>query len=197
MTDVEKAMRIDAVDVIDLLLAQHARIEEQFRAVRTARGAARRNGFASLVHLLTVHETAEEELVHPLARASIDAGPEVTAARLDEEREANAMMLRLLAMGPDDPAFDAEFDRLRIAVLTHARREERYEFIQLRAARPPEELVALAEALRVAEATTEIWPTPGVAGPAEPRIPHTETVERIRAAIHAAMRADGRGDGHG
>src|SRR3712207_9112418 len=49
-------------DVIDLLLAQHARIEELFVLAAGAEGEPRRAAFDELVHLLAVHETAEEEV---------------------------------------------------------------------------------------------------------------------------------------
>ena len=54
-----------ADDVVDLLLAQHARIEEQFLLVTGGTGEARRDAFDDLVRLLAVHETAEEEIIHP------------------------------------------------------------------------------------------------------------------------------------
>jgi hemerythrin superfamily protein len=53
-------------DVVDLLLAQHARIEELFLLVASTHGDQRQETFDELVRLLTVHETAEEEIIHPL-----------------------------------------------------------------------------------------------------------------------------------
>jgi hypothetical protein len=49
------------VDVVDLLLTQHARIEEQFLLVIGATGKARQQAFDDLVRLLAVHETAEKD----------------------------------------------------------------------------------------------------------------------------------------
>jgi hypothetical protein len=54
------------------------------------RGQQRRDSWFELVPLLSVHETAEEELVHPLARASIDSGDAVVDARLTG-RQADAV----------------------------------------------------------------------------------------------------------
>src|SRR5690606_9870633 len=76
-----------AEDVLELLVAQHARIEELFRAVMAADGEQRRDRFEELARLLAVHETAEEEALHPVARRTIDAGPAVVDARLAEERQ--------------------------------------------------------------------------------------------------------------
>lgn len=119
-------------DVIGLLLAQHARIEELFAAVITGLGERRAQAFDDLIQLLSIHETAEQEIVHPLARQSIDAGKDVTAARLDEERAATKLLLALSTRGVTDPDFDTGIVALRDAVLAHATHEERYEFPQLR-----------------------------------------------------------------
>ncbi|MBF9130734.1 hypothetical protein I0C86_17470 [Plantactinospora sp. S1510] len=43
--------------MIDLLLAQHARIEELFRTVAAAEGRSKRLAWQDLVELLAVHET--------------------------------------------------------------------------------------------------------------------------------------------
>lgn len=182
-----KILRVGGVDVVDLLLAQHAQIEELFRRVRSVHGEAKYAAFNDLVHLLAVHETAEEEIVHPLAKISIDAGPDVIDARLDEEREANKLLIELMELGTDTPEFNAQLDRLRIAVLQHARREERWEFMQLRAAQPKEQLAALATAVRAAEAAAPTRPMPGVAPPKEPPGPRTAVIEKIRKAIREAM----------
>src|SRR5215204_5405058 len=48
-------------DVIALLLRQHQEIRSLFTELETATGDARRDAFRSLVRLLAVHETAEEE----------------------------------------------------------------------------------------------------------------------------------------
>src|SRR5918998_820308 len=88
---------LPAPDVIDLLLEQHARIEELFHEVFTSAG--------------------------------------------EEQREA--------------------FHRLG-SVLAHATHEERYEFTRLREANARATLVALAPAVRAAEALAPTRPHPGV-----------------------------------
>jgi hemerythrin superfamily protein len=176
--------------VIDVLLAQHARVEELFRAVLSSTGDARRDSFEELVHLLAVHETAEEEVVHPLARGSIDAGDAVVDARLAEEREAKEILKRLFELGPQAPEFDAEIRRFRIAVLEHAKREERYEFPHLRAAHSPVKLRALATALKAAEATAPTRPHPGVESAKANLLlgPPAAVMDRVRDLLRKAMR---------
>jgi hemerythrin superfamily protein len=148
-------------DVIDLLLAQHARIEELFLLVASTHGDHRREAFDELVRLLTVHETAEEEVVHPLARARIDGGDALIEDRLDEERQAKELLAELAESGVDDPGFDTAILVLREAVLTHARYEERYEFPRLRATTSAVQLESLAGSVRAVERVAPSRPHPG------------------------------------
>jgi len=177
------------VDVVDLLLTQHARIEEQFLLVIGASGAARQEAFDDLVRLLAVHETAEEEVVHPLSR-TIAGSDGVVDDRLDEERQAKEMLAALLDADVDSTGFEASLLMLRTAVLTHARHEERYEFPRLRAKVPADRLRALAPVVRAAEAAAPTRPHPGVesakanlvAGPA------LAVVDQARDLVRAAAR---------
>src|SRR3977135_4347420 len=72
----------------------------RFGQVERADGDARREAFHRLVRLLSVHETAEEELVHPEVRHQ-DGGRPVVEARLDEERRAKDLLSTMDGMGPD------------------------------------------------------------------------------------------------
>jgi hemerythrin superfamily protein len=136
------------LDVVDLLLTQHARIEEQFLLVAGATGADREAAFNDLVRLLTLHETAEQEVVHPLSSSITDGG--IVDDRLQEELQAKEMLGALVDADVHSTGFDAALLVLRTAVLTHARHEERYEFPQLRAKVPAERLRALASIVRAA-----------------------------------------------
>jgi len=150
------------LDVVDLLLAQHARIEELFLLAAGSIGVAKREAFDDLVRLLAVHETAEEEFVHPLGRGLVDGGDARIGDRLGEERRAKETLASLVEAGVDDPGFDTALLLLREAVLQHARYEERYEFTWLRATLSAERLSRLADAVRAAEATAPTRPHPGI-----------------------------------
>jgi hypothetical protein len=181
-------------DAIDVLLAQHARAEEQFRLVRERTGEARRDAFHELVRLLSVHETIEEEVVHPLARRAIDAGPDVVEARLEEERDAKALLAQLADMDTDDPQFLPRLDAFRAAVLMHATREERYEFPQLRARVPQAELVALVPALRAAEALAPTRPHAGTESATANLLagPPLAVLDRVRDLVRGALKTGDR-----
>lgn len=147
-------------DAIDLLLKQHARIQELFLEVAGSTGPARADAFDNLVHLLAIHETAEEEVIHPLARRNADGGDALVDDRLAEEREAKELLVAIIKGGVDADDFDAQLLVLRQAVLEHARHEERYEFTELRARVPADELSALAGTVRTAEALAPTRPHP-------------------------------------
>src|SRR5262245_50893455 len=75
-------------DVVGFLKEQHHDIKANLEQVLALRGEARSKAFVSLRRLLAVHETAEEEIVHPVARRVLPDGPTVVDARLAEEKEA-------------------------------------------------------------------------------------------------------------
>lgn len=176
-------------DVVDLLLAQHARIEELFLLVTGSTGEARKDAFDDLVRLLAVHETAEEELIHPLVRTLPGAGGDALVEdRLAEERQAKETLTVLIDGGVDAAGFDTGILLLREAVLEHARHEERYEFTQLRQHLPVERLQRLTVAFKAAEAVAPTRPHPG-AESAKANLaagPVLAVADRVRDAIRRA-----------
>jgi hypothetical protein len=148
-------------DAVDLLIRQHDEIRRLCRTAEANTGARREEAFQRLRRLLAVHETAEEQIVHPLIRRSMPLGDQIVDARLAEERTAKRMLRDLERMGTSDPSFTPMFARLRAAVLTHAEREELEEFPALRR-RGQAELRGLAAAIKAAEAVAPTHPHPGV-----------------------------------
>jgi hemerythrin superfamily protein len=149
-------------DLVDVLISQHALIRDLFAEVESATGDARKDAFGRLVTLLAVHETAEEQVVHPLARQSVHGGEEIVDDRLAEEHQAKEMLAALEEMGTDHPEFPEMLDELRDAVLAHAQHEEAYEFRYLRRSVDPARLRSLAAVLKAAEAVAPTHPHPGV-----------------------------------
>jgi hypothetical protein len=189
---VPDAVLPENTDVIDLLLVQHARIEELFVLVSGSTGETRREAFEDLVRLLSVHETAEEELIHPLSRTLEAAGGDAMVDdRLAEERAAKETLKALVDGGVEDPGFDAGILLLRDAVLTHARYEERYEFSRLRHHVPAERLRGLVGAVKAAEAFAPTRPHPGTES-AKANLalgPALAVADRVRDAIRSAAGA--------
>jgi hemerythrin superfamily protein len=177
----------DGLDVVELLERQHREIKGLFSKVEMSIGDQRRQAFERLVHLLAVHETAEEEVVHPAAReAGVD---EVVQARLQEEHDAKELLQQLDKLGPDAEHFPEAFRQLRQDVTEHAEHEERDEFPALRARHDRERLKAMAAAVRAAEAVAPTHPHPGVeSGAANATVGMVAAVaDRVRDAVRKAM----------
>jgi hypothetical protein len=154
-------------DAVDLLLEQHAHIEELFLEVLATTGERRRRSFDALVRLLVMHETVEEEVIHPTARVLIDEGRSVVDARLAEENVAKRMLQDLVELDVDSEAFDTLLVSLRAEVLTHARHEERYEFGHLRRELSFDQLRHMADAIVMAAAVVPSRPHPGASASGE------------------------------
>ncbi len=148
-------------DVIALLHRQHREIRRLFTDLETAHGDQRRELFRNLVRLLSVHETAEEEVVHPEVRRLRDAEA-VVEARIGEEHRAKQLLSTLDEIGPDAEGFDTLLQQLRDDVLAHAEHEEREELPLLAKAINPERLQTMAATVRAAEAIAPTQPHPGI-----------------------------------
>jgi len=175
-------------DVVDLLVEQHAQIRHLFMQTMMSSGEERKQFFAQLVRLLAIHETAEEEIVHPMARRTLPHGDGLIDDRLEEERKAKELLATLEKMDTEDPNFMSMLDRLRMAVLTHARAEERYEFPQLRNRLGQSQLRTLVSAVKAAEATAPTHPRPGVESASKNMLlgPFAALTDRIRDAIRSS-----------
>ncbi len=180
-------------DVVALLMRQHGDIRNLFDEVERAEGDERRDAFRRLVRLLAVHETAEEEVIHPSARRAFDGGEQVVEDRLAEEKQAKEKLSRLDDMDTDDPQFMPMLLKLHTEVMEHARSEERYEFAQLRRRMSPQRLAAMAKAVKAAEAMAPTRPHPGVETAAENVAvgPMAAVMDRTRDAVRKALGMDG------
>lgn len=176
-------------DVVSLLIKQHSQIRDMFAEVKLAQSGEKQKAFDRLVRLLAVHETAEEEVVHPLTRTA-PGGSGVADDRLTEEHDAKEKLKELEKIGVEGEGFDELLEVLRHEVLEHARAEERYEFTQLRRRTSPAQLVTLAMAVRAAEATAPTHPHPGVESATANLMlgPFVAVADRVRDALRQASR---------
>lgn len=178
-------------DVVTLLLEQHNKIRNLFTQVQSATGDRRRELFEDLVRLLAVHETAEEEVVHPTARMKLEHGDQVVDGRLQEEDEAKHVLAELYDLGVDHPEFGSKLASLAESVEQHASREENEEFAQLRETVPAEQLQRMAGALQAAEAVAPTRPHPSAPESATGNLlagPPMAVFDRIRDAIRDRSR---------
>ncbi|MET7760864.1 hemerythrin domain-containing protein [Streptomyces sp. NPDC005393] len=179
-------------DVVALLMRQHGDIRNLFDEVERTTGEERQDAFRRLVRMLAVHETAEEEVVHPVARRTFDGGDQLVEDRLREEKQAKEKLSRLDEMGTENPQFLPMLLQLRTEVMEHARSEERYEFAQLRRRTDPGQLATMAKAVKTAEAMAPTHPHPGVETAAKNVAlgPMAAMIDRTRDTVRKAMGKD-------
>jgi hemerythrin superfamily protein len=172
-------------DVVGFLEGQHQEVELGFKAVLESKGKAREAAFQALRRLLAIHETAEEEIVHPKARQVLPDGERIVTARLEEESKAKKVLSELEELDMDSTEFDTMLRSLQSDVIAHAESEENEEF---KALRDHLDTSALAQMRRVAEFAEKVAPTRPHAG-IESAVtnllagPFASMVDRTRDAI--------------
>ncbi|MEV5510800.1 hemerythrin domain-containing protein [Streptomyces orinoci] len=152
----------DSNDVVILLQQQHQEIRRRMEAVLAQTGKAREKAFRRFVHLLAVHETAEEEIVHPYVRRTVDGGEKVTADLVREEEVAKRVLSELERGGVAAEDFESRFTELYDDILAHAQAEEEHEFPRIREQADPARMQLMAKALRTAEMVAPTRPHPGM-----------------------------------
>jgi hemerythrin superfamily protein len=173
-------------DVVDLLLEQHDEIKSLFGQVQQAQGAVKQELFQDLVRLLAVHESAEETVVHPVARRTLDDGDQEVQRRLDEEDRAKKELAALYDLGVAHPDFDRRLQAFAAEVTEHATREEAEEFLRLRGTVQADRLRTMAGALRAAEKAAPTRPHPGAPESAVGNVlagPPMAVFDRVRDAV--------------
>lgn len=172
-------------DVIAFLKAQHLQVKAQFERVLESRGSSRAQAFQELRRLLAVHETAEEEIVHPAARRSLPNGEAIVTARLKEENQAKTALASLEKIDTGAPEFDTQIRALQTAVIAHAESEEREEFAKLEHKLDPKQLQMMRKAVHFAESVAPTHPHPGVESATANILagPFVSMIDRARDAL--------------
>jgi hemerythrin superfamily protein len=147
-----------STDVVQFLEEQHEQVKSLFTAILGSHGKERERRFFDLRRLLAVHETAEEEIIHPAARKAIPGGVAIVAARLQEERAAKKVLAELEQMNVDSPEFEAELRTFKDSVLAHAEAEEQQEFAHLTGELERERLERMRRVVQLAEAIAPTRP---------------------------------------
>lgn len=180
MTQVDSAK-----DVVAFLKAQHEQIKGLFEQVLSSTGKSREQAFLELRRLLAVHETAEEEVVHPRAKKEIHDGESIVDARLHEEHEAKEALAELEKMEVDSTDFETNFRKLQKDVLEHAEAEEQQEFAKLSAELDDAQLERMRNAVKMAESMAPTRPHAGVESATANMLagPFAMMIDRTRDAI--------------
>lgn len=141
-------------DIVSFLKEQHAEVKGLFAQVASARGVERHETFVKLQRLLSVHEKAEEEIVHPVARHVLPGGEQIVKVRLQEEVEAKKKLAHLVTLDVDSSEFTMKLGELRDAVVAHSEAEESQEFEKLRKTLDRSRLLRMAKVFQFVEEST-------------------------------------------
>jgi hypothetical protein len=180
------ATMIDSgIDVVTFLEEQHEQIRAGFGQVLTTTGERRQAAFLALRRLLAVHETAEEEIVHPAAKHALADGELIIEARLQEEQEAKEILADLEDLDVDSADFERRFTQLESRVLLHAQAEEQNEFELLGEILDQKQLERMRKAVDFAERVAPTRPHPGVESAVGNLLagPFVSMLDRVRDAM--------------
>lgn len=149
-------------DVVSFLKSQHQDVKQMLESVLSASGKARVKAFVALRRTIAVHETAEEEIVHPAARKAIPNGDAIVEARLREEKQGKQVLTDLEKLDVDSAEFEEKFKSFKKAVLAHAEAEEKEEFDKLGDKLEPARLERMRKAVEFAESVAPTRPHAGI-----------------------------------
>lgn len=174
-------------DVVAFLKSQHDEVENLINTVQTTTGDHQREAFQCLVRLLAVHETAEEEVVHPVAQRE-PGGEEIVQQRLSEEGEAKEALAALEKLEVGTPEFAHEFAKVAASVKEHAEQEEQKEFPLLSGNEDETFRKRLATMVEKAEKMAPTHPHPHAPESALGNLavgPFAAVADRVRDALHS------------
>jgi hemerythrin superfamily protein len=115
-------------DVIDYVKARHLTTSALFiKTLHAADAAQRQQFFAELRAALTAQEVAEELLVHPRVRPTLDRSDVVDSLR-DEVDGTNEQLEQIERLDPESAEFETALTDLQHATQDHTHRVEIEEF---------------------------------------------------------------------
>lgn len=111
-----------ATGVIDVIRRDHREIEEMLAEVEGAKGQSREEAFSALAQKLKAHETAEQEVVHPITDEV--GAPDVADSVEKEETIASQILASMEDLDVSSDEFETKFQELKAGVMAHAQHEE-------------------------------------------------------------------------
>jgi hemerythrin superfamily protein len=174
-------------DAIDLLTAEHRKVESLFAEYEAATDPAEQTKVVHrVVHDLAVHGEIEELLLYPRARQALPDGESLADEAVEEHLAIKQTLNDLDSMTAEDEGFADKMAELMREVRHHVEEEESDLFPKLREALTEEERAELGGAL---EAARTIVPTrPHPSAPTGPigklaASPPVALVDRVRDAV--------------
>lgn len=147
------------IDAVELLLRDHRLIDglaEQLDA--TDDPAEIRRLYLCIVEELAAHEAAEQQVVFPAFRATLEFAENTIAHRMGEHEELNEMLAEMRSLAPDSYGFIKRGSALLLEVKAHFQREEESVFDRMRDAFSADELAELGRLVVEVKAHSPAFP---------------------------------------
>jgi len=151
-----------ADDVIAVIAPQHEHVKTLLEAVRQQTGDRRAAAFHTLRLTLALHETAEQQAIHPLALRQLGAHDRAANDRIAEEQTAGQTIRALELVKVDSDQFDATFGHLAASVTAHAAAEEADEWPALRQITDPPVINSMVEQMQAVSRLAADPAAPGI-----------------------------------
>jgi hemerythrin superfamily protein len=148
-------------DVTSVIAPQHEHITTLLEAVRRQTGHRRAAAFHTLRLTLALHETAEEQAIHPQALRQLGAHDRAASDRIAEEQTAGQTIGSLELVDVDSDQFNVTFGHLATSVTDHAEAEESDEWPALQKITDPPVINAMVEQM---QAVTQLAADPSAPG---------------------------------
>jgi hemerythrin superfamily protein len=149
-------------DVIAVLASQHEHVKKLLETVPQETGHRRASAFHTLRLTLALHETAEEQAIHPQALHQLGPNDSVATDRIAEEQTAGQTIAALELVDVDSDQFTFTFGHLATSVTDHAAAEEADEWPVLRRITDPDVIKAMIEQMRAVTQLAEDPSAPGL-----------------------------------
>jgi hemerythrin superfamily protein len=115
------------MDALDLLRRQHHEMEHALgHVLETEEPSAKKERFAAIADLLTVHIASEEEVFYPAVKAA--RTEDVLLESLEEHLSLKRLVADLLELDPSAQTFDPKFKVLKEQAEHHHKEEEEHLF---------------------------------------------------------------------
>ncbi len=148
------------IDVIELLLSDHRMIDELAEQLDTSNDPTEiRRLYLRIGEELAAHEAAEQEVLYPAFRASLDMADDDTLDhRMGEHEELNGLLAEMRTLAPDGFDFTKRGSALLLEVKGHFQREEESVFARMREAFSADELADLGTRALAAKQHSPAFP---------------------------------------
>jgi hemerythrin superfamily protein len=149
-------------DVIDVIAPQHAHVKTLLESVWQSTGQHRTAAFHTLRLTLALHETAEEQAIHPQALRQLGPYDRAANDRIAEEQTAGQTISALELVDVDSDQFNFTFGHFATSVTDHAAAEEADEWPALRHITDPAVINAMVGQMQAVPRLAEDRSAPGI-----------------------------------